>query len=361
MSSTAASPASDLRIRSQFREYEVHFTDAFDRCLGEDLRPGDVVILDRALLPSHGSRLRPALDGTTVIEIEATEDQKGYHRIGEVIERLIDVGMRKQNRLVAIGGGITQDATAFIASILYRGVDWLFYPTTLLAQGDSCIGSKTSVNFRGFKNQLGGFYPPARIVVDTAFLASLPPLEVRSGLGEMAHYFLIGGAEDFERFDAELDGALDNGAGVTALIRRSLEIKRAMVERDEFDHGPRQVFNYGHTFGHALESLTQYRVPHGIAVSYGMDLANHVSVRLGLLDEGTRARARAMLSRIWAGTPIGGVEQAAYENALLKDKKNADGQLGLILTRGFGDMFKQLVPLDDRFRGWLREWFREVA
>jgi 3-dehydroquinate synthase len=357
----AVSPASDLRITSRFREYEVHFTDAFDRCLGADLRPGDVVVLDRALLTAHGTRLRAAIGGNPVLEIEATEEQKGYHRIGDLIERLIGLGFRKQHRLVAVGGGITQDATAFIASILYRGVDWLFYPTTLLAQGDSCIGSKTSVNFGRFKNQLGGFYPPARIVIDPVFLRSLPESEVRSGLGEMAHYFLIGGEADFERYRADLESALTTGESISGLIRRSLEIKRAMVERDEFDRGPRQIFNYGHTFGHALESLTQYRIPHGIAVSYGMDLANMVSVELGLLDEGTRQRARAVLSRVWAGTPIGDVDLTAYENALLKDKKNADGQLGLILTRGFGDMFKQLVPLDDRFRGWLRTWFAEAA
>jgi len=358
---TAASRSSDLTIKSRFRDYTVHFTSAFDDCLRADLRQGDVVILDRAVRRAHGARLDAALAGHTVLEIDATEDQKGYHRIGELIEQLIERGFRKQNRLVAIGGGITQDATAFIASVLYRGVDWLFYPTTLLAQGDSCIGSKTSVNFGKFKNQLGGFYPPARIVIDPVFLTTLPAAEVRSGLGEMAHYFLIGGEADFVRFSADLGPALATGETIGGLIQRSLEIKRAMVERDEFDTGPRQIFNYGHTFGHALESLTQYRIPHGIAVSYGMDLANLVSVKLGLLDAGTRTRARATLERIWSGTPIGAVDLPAYEKALLKDKKNADGQLGLILTRGFGEMFKQLVPLDDSFRGWLREFFAGVA
>lgn len=360
MSLMAVSPLSDLTIASRFGDYKVHFTDAYDHRLREDLRAGDVVILDRALLAVHGERLRAAIGGHAVIEIDASEDQKGYHRIGDLIEQLIARGFRKQNRLFAIGGGITQDATAFIASILYRGVPWIFYPTTLLAQGDSCIGSKTSVNFGRFKNQLGGFYPPAHIVIDPAFLQSLPPTEIRSGLGEMAHYFLIGGESDFTRFRDDLPAALRDGSTIVGLTRRSLEIKRAMVERDELDQGPRQIFNYGHTFGHALESLTEYRIPHGIAVSYGMDLANHVSFELGLLPRETRTRARAVLETIWNGTPIGDVDQTAYENALLKDKKNANGQLGLILTRGFGDMFKQLVPLDDRFRAWLQVWFAEA-
>lgn len=324
------------------------------------LRPGDVVVLDASVERSFPERLLAALAGHETIVIEATEEQKGYHRIGELIEALIEKGFRKQNRLFAIGGGITQDATAFIASVLYRGVDWHFYPTTLLAQADSCIGSKTSVNFGKYKNQLGGFFPPARIVIDPVFLTTLRAKDVRSGLGEMAHYFLIGGRKDFERFRDDLGAAMSTGETIPGLTRRSLEIKRVLAEQDEFDRGPRQIFNYGHTFGHALESLTQYRIPHGIAVSYGMDLANFVSVKLGLLAPSTRDEARTVLSRIWSAVPIGQIDRTSYENALLKDKKNADGQLGLILSRGFGEMFKQLVPLDDRFRSWLDEWFREV-
>jgi 3-dehydroquinate synthase len=140
-----------------------------------------------------------------------------------------------------------------------------------------------------------------------------------------------------------------------------LEIKRGFIERDEFDRGERQVLNYGHTFGHALESLTNYRIPHGIAVSYGMDLANYVSVQLGYLTEDVRARARAALEPIWTGVPIGALDQESYEAALRKDKKNADGRLGLILTRGFGRMFKELVPLDAAFSAWVRTWFAERA
>jgi 3-dehydroquinate synthase len=211
----------------------VHFTSDFAADLRSTLRPGDVTIVDRRVRQLHAAALDNVIDTASLIAIDATEEQKGYHRIGDLIEQLIEKGFRKQNRLVAIGGGITQDATAFIASILYRGVDWLFYPTTLLAQGDSCIGSKTSVNFGKYKNQLGGFYPPARIVIDPRFLATLPGGEVRSGLGEMAHYFLIGGRADFERFRADLPGALRSGEPIGGLIRRSLEIKKAMVERDD--------------------------------------------------------------------------------------------------------------------------------
>jgi len=352
---------SDLTVRSKIQDYVVRFRDDFAAELRAELRPTDVVIIDAAVRKAFAAEFAPILAAQPHIEITATEPQKSYQGAERIIADLIARGFRKDHRLVAIGGGITQDVTAFIASILYRGVDWLFFPTTLLAQGDSCIGSKTSINFGDAKNQVGGFYPPRLIVIDPRFLETLPALEIRSGLGEMAHYFLIGGEQDFVRFAEDAPRAAGDRAILRGLISRSLEIKRAMVERDEYDQGPRQIFNYGHTFGHALESITGYRVPHGVAVSYGMDLANFVSVQLGLLDPATRLRARAVLAPIWDGVPLGTVDLAAYERALLKDKKNAQGQLGLILTRGFGDMFKQLVPLDATFSGWLRTWFAEVS
>lgn len=357
----AASLVSDLSVRSRVRNYAVCFSDDFTSRLREDLRPGDVMVVDGAVLELYADRLGPILGDQPYLEIAATEQQKSYEGLITLIGRLIELGFRKQNRLVALGGGITQDATGFIASILYRGVDWIFYPTTLLAQGDSCIGSKTSINFGQAKNQLGGFYPPLQVVVDLTFLDTLPPVELRSGLGEMAHYFLIAGDDDFARFAADVSRALKDRSVLRGLISRALTIKRDFIEQDEFDLKERQILNYGHSFGHALESLTDYRLPHGIAVSYGMDLANFVSVKLGWLDPTARSRARSVLAIIWEGVQLGPIDLDRYESALRKDKKNADGKLGLVLTRGFGQMAKTLVPLDRRFSGWLAEWFEEVA
>ena len=145
---------------------------------------------------------------------------------------MIEKGFRKNHRLIAVGGGITQDVTAFIASILYRGVQWYFFPTTLLAQGDSCIGSKTSINFGKFKNQVGGFYHN-KIYVDPKFLESLAIKELQSGLGEMAHYFVVSGEEDFERYKRDYPKALKDKDVLRGVIARSLEIKKSYIEIDE--------------------------------------------------------------------------------------------------------------------------------
>ena len=171
-------------------------------------------------------------------------------------------------------------------------MEWIFFPTNVLTQCDSCIGSKTSINFKHFKNQLGGFYPPSAIYIDTQFTTTLGEREIASGLGEMLHYFLVNSTADFNLFLEHAPSVRKGGAGLEVLMHRSLEIKKAMIEIDEFDQGPRNVFNYGHTFGHALESATNYLIPHGAAVSYGIDLANLVSVHFGLLTIEKRNRIR---------------------------------------------------------------------
>ena len=134
------------------------------------MREGDLIIVDRNVKNLYSNELNNILENNKHIIIDATEKRKSFQGLIPVIQHLIDNGFRKNHRLIGIGGGITQDVTAFTSSIIYRGVDWLFYPTTLLAQGDSCIGSKTSINFGGFKNQIGGFYPPNKILINPAFM-----------------------------------------------------------------------------------------------------------------------------------------------------------------------------------------------
>jgi len=240
---------------------------------------------------------------------------------------------------------------------MYRGVDWLFYPTTLLAQGDSCIGSKTSINFGAFKNQIGGFYPPNKILINPAFLDSLSDAEMKSGLGEMCHYFIVAGEADFKRYKQDYPQALVDKEVLAGIIARSLEIKKSYIEIDEFDRNERQVFNYGHSFGHAIESLTNYRIPHGIAVSYGMDMANFVSVKLGYISEYTRQEIRELLEEIWNGTSINDISVDKFSQTISKDKKNVGKELRLILNKGYGKIFKDAVKNDERFISWLKEYF----
>ncbi|MCK4358210.1 MAG: 3-dehydroquinate synthase [Candidatus Cloacimonetes bacterium] len=347
----------DFKVKSIIHDYEVSFIDDFSESLNEQLEYGDVLIIDKNVLDLYKKDLIKAIKNYEHIIINATEEQKSYTGLVQIIHKLIDIGFKRNNHLIAIGGGITQDVTAFTASILFRGVQWLFYPTTLLAQGDSCIGSKTSINFGTYKNQLGGFYPPKHIFIDLKFLDTLTDLDLKSGFGEMSHYFVIAGEKDFERYKKEYPLALTDKKVLSGLIARSLEIKKRYIEIDEFDKNERQVFNYGHSFGHAIESLTNYRIPHGIAVSYGMDMANYVSMKLGYISENIRNDIRELLAQIWHGTSISDIHLEKFKIALSKDKKNVGEELRLILNKGYGKIFKDAMKMDDHFSELLKSYF----
>ena len=312
---------------------------------------------DNYQLFGHWAALKGKTNKRNVIGLDARENQKSYKGLIPVIQELINSGFRKNHRLIGIGGGIIQDITAFTASIMYRGVTWLFLPTTLLAQGDSCIGSKTSINFGEFKNQIGGFYPPNKIYINLDFLGTLSKADLQSGLGEMSHYFVVAGEKDFKEYKRDYEDALTNKNILAKMISNSLKIKKSYIEIDEFDQRERQVFNYGHSFGHAIESLTDYAVPHGIAVSFGMDMANFISVKRKFLENSIRLEIRDLLQRIWSGYDISDLELDKFAMALSKDKKNVGKELRLILCKDYGKVFKTAQNLDDEFKGWLKDYF----
>lgn len=350
-------PTYNFQVKSIIHDYEVWFIDDLRGMLESVLTEGDFIIIDNKVKTIYEKELSSTLGKYQFIGIDATEPQKSYEGIIPVIQTLIDKGFRKNHRLVAIGGGITQDVTAFIASIMYRGVHWIFFPTTLLAQGDSCIGSKTSINFADYKNQVGGFYPPNAIFIYPPFVDSLGEAEMKSGMGEMLHYFIVAGREDFEMYRRLYLKAFHDKDALANIIARSLEIKKSYIEVDEFDRNVRQVFNYGHSFGHAIESLTYYRVPHGIAIGFGMDMANYISMKMGWISEAERREIMEVINPIIEGYSIDGIEIEAFQKALSKDKKNVGTKLGLILSKGYGRILKNVMEADAQFVRWLKDYF----
>ena len=186
---------------------------------------------------------------------------------------------------------------------MYRGVDWIYFSTTLLAQ-DSCIGSKTSINFVNTKNQVGGFYPPQKIYIDLKFLDTLSSADLQSGLGEMCHYFIVSSEKDFKGYKKSYEHVLSNKTVLADIIFKSLEIKKVILKLMNLTKKNARSLIMGHSFGHAIESLTDYSVPHGIAVSFGMDMANFISVKMGLLNSHVRTEIRELLQEIWKGYDI---------------------------------------------------------
>lgn len=351
---------SNMIVKSSIQNYKVHFENSIKLTIKNEIAEGDFLIIDKNVFKLIFKNNHSLLSNYNYLVINPSEKQKNFLALKPLIETLINKSFRRNNRLVAIGGGITQDITAFIASIIFRGVEWVFFPTTLLAQADSCIGGKTSINIGAHKNQLGNFYPPKKIYIITEFLKSLPKSDFKSGMGEMLHFFLVSGENDFFYYRDKYQKAFTDDLVLKSLIKRNLEIKKYFIEIDEFDKKERLLLNYGHSFGHAIESLTNYKVPHGIAVSYGMDIANFISLKLNFIEMNIYNQIRSQLKLIWEGTDLGNINISDFEVALSKDKKNIGNSYQLILTKGIGKMIKHGVNPSSKFTGWIKEYFEKI-
>jgi 3-dehydroquinate synthase len=346
----ADSPASDLTVGSHKGPYAVSFREDPFPELAALAASGAHFLVDRRVAELYARDLGPVLSSPSVLLLDASEETKSIEAMPAFVRHLVAKGLRRGQTLAAIGGGVTQDIACFLAATMLRGVDWTFAPTTLLAQADSCVGSKSSINGGGAKNILGTFTPPKRVVLSVRFLDTLDESDVRSGVGEMLKVHAIAGPAQFDAIAADYDRLFSEPATMARYLRRSLEIKKPIVEADEFDRGPRLVMNYGHSFGHALEAATAYAVPHGIAVTIGMDLANFAAARLGLGDAAHYRRMRPTLARNYRGFEETPAPLDAFLSALAKDKKNTAKALGLILPDAGGAIRKVSVPADDAFR-----------
>jgi 3-dehydroquinate synthase len=319
------------------------------------------LVIDEAVLALHRDAVARAAASDRIVALPATEEAKSFERLGPVFAALLESGFRRDCTLVAVGGGVIQDIVAFVATVLIRGVRWELIPTTLLAQCDSCIGAKSSINIGRFKNQLGSFYPPERIHLAPALLDSLPEEAMRSGMGEIAKFHLLEGRDAWDAVRSRLGAT--RPPDLEALIWKSLGIKRRYIEEDEFDRGVRNLLNYGHTFGHAFESATAFGIPHGIAVALGMSAATFISERRGMAPAGHFDEIHAALRPLYAPSAPR-LRDAGMESvlaAMRTDKKNVHGATYVILTRGPGRMEKTRVDLAGEIAAPLSEFMRLVS
>ena len=355
-----------FEVQSHFGNYTVEDAATAGEAVASALRaagPGGVFVLaDAKVAELHPRSLDSIGDRSRLRLIEATEEAKSYSAIEPVLCSLIEAGIKRNSTLLVIGGGVLQDIGCFIASVLFRGIDWSLVPSTLLAQCDSCIGSKSSINVGPYKNQLGTFNAPKRVFLAPDLLKSLPKDEIRSGMGEIIKLHLVAGPEEVARLKERLDEYARSGIGLDQLVRDALAIKKAFIEEDEFDKGRRNLLNYGHTFGHAYESATHYGIPHGIAVVLGISTATYFSESLGMTGPGASDAIDELLAPWYRpfDRKLLGTDPEAVLRAMALDKKNTGTSITCILTRGPGTMEK--VPLDaqSQARGLLGQYYQRL-
>jgi 3-dehydroquinate synthase len=314
-------------------------------------RPRVAVVTETRVAAAHLESLRAGLADAgiacTVLELPPGEATKSWAHLGQVTEWLLDQKIERRDVVVAFGGGVIGDLVGFAAAIVRRGVRFVQVPTSLLAQVDSSVGGKTGINTKQGKNLAGAFHQPSLVLADTDALSTLTPRDFLAGYGEVMKYGLLG--------DAAFWGWLENNAPAmaagdmalrVAAVKRSVEMKAAIVTRDETEQGERALLNLGHTFCHALEAATGYseRLLHGEGVAIGCGLAFALSARMGLVSQEEPSRVRAHLQAMGMKTDLsdiaGDLPPASALLALMgQDKKVVAGQLNFVLARGIGDAF----------------------
>ncbi len=286
--------------------------------------------------------------------VDSNENSKDFIQLKKYINFFIK-NVSKETKVYAIGGGVVQDITSFLCSIYKRGVEWTFIPTTIISQADSCIGGKTSINFNGIKNQLGNFYPPQKIILNPEFIEGLSKNQLYSGLGEMGHYFLLSNYKDYNFYKKNLIKINSKiKINIYDLIFKSLKIKKIFIEKDEFDKNERLKLNYGHTFGHAIEKLT--KLPHGIAVAHGMNMANYVSLGFGFISQKKYKEMNETLNYIINDYKIENINLERLMQLLKKDKKSTKKNIRVILTKNIGNMFLYTISNEKKLKLILKKY-----
>jgi len=334
----------NLSILSSRRRYKVLFANSAVQCIGNLRKIGDLhVLIDASVYNIYKKELKVLTNARSTYIVETNEKQKTLKGVENFVLHLLNNNVKKNHTLIVIGGGIAQDMGAFTASVLFRGIQWIFLPTTLLSMADSCIGSKSSINVQKYKNQIGTFYPPLTIFVCTEFLKTLPKTEVINGFGEIIKHAIIRGGTEGKHLLKEIEQYRRSASGMKKIIYSSLVIKKRIIEQDEFDTSQRRLLNYGHTFGHALEGYTKNIIPHGIAVMIGMDIANYISYSRRLLNEKSYRYLHELLFRYIPDIPCPIKSVAEYFSYLHRDKKTFGSALHAVLAKDVGNI--QVIPI----------------
>lgn len=237
-------------------------------------------------------------DCKKIILIDAIEESKSLESIPKILLNLKKLGANRKTHLIAIGGGVIQDIATFVASIFMRGISWSYLPSTLLGMVDSCIGGKSSINLKGYKNLIGNFYPPKDILIDLVFIKSLEPDQIIGGLLEAVKICYAKGSKEFLNYiniDPKFPLTISKAQNIIFL---SLKTKKWFIEKDEFDQKERLLLNYGHTFGHALEGATNFAISHGVAVGIGMIVANIFSLKMNNYKKNELTQINALTDHI---------------------------------------------------------------
>ena len=339
-----------FRVQSGPGSYRVIVGCGLLRSLGELVKkhaPAHryAVISDSNVAPLYGDATLRSLSecglDAELFTFAAGERHKNRATWVELTDRFLAAGIGRDSCVVALGGGVTGDLAGFVAATYMRGIPVVQVPTSLVAMVDASVGGKTGVDVAAGKNLVGAFHPPLLVVADPEAVVTLPRAERAQGLIEAVKHGVIMDSAYFEELDREVPRILDGEAtAVERAVLRSMELKSEVVSDDELEAGRREILNFGHTLGHAIEAANSYSVSHGTAVGCGMVLEARIGVELGITVEGTAERIEEVVGNVGLprGLP-GGAAPAEIMSYLAMDKKVRDGRTRFVLLSRIGTVY----------------------
>jgi 3-dehydroquinate synthase len=355
-----------LKVRLGQNSYDINIGSGLLSQTGQrlkelGLKDKAVIITNPVVMELYGNLVRQSLVDagfkTTMLEVPDGEEYKSLVSAGKLYQQLAESGAQRSTAILGLGGGVIGDLAGFVAATYMRGLPFIQLPTTLLAQGDSSIGGKTAVNHGQLKNEIGVFYQPKITISDIATLKTLPAAELTGGLAEVIKHAVIKDEQFLIYLEKNLQliQALDENV-LETIVTKSAQIKAEVVESDERDMGLRNILNFGHTVGHAVESVSNFQISHGQAVAIGMVAAARIAVELDIMDSGNAARLEKILQEAGLMTRLPEMEIKQVIQMMRYDKKVQNDKIRFILPWAIG----QVVITDDVSSAVVEKVLREM-
>ncbi|MDR2437266.1 MAG: 3-dehydroquinate synthase [Endomicrobium sp.] len=302
-----------------------------------DENKGNIVLIDEKVYNIYFKKLN--IEKSRLFLAKATEKFKTLKGVEDVVVFLEKNEFTKSEKLIVIGGGIIEDVGAFVGACYKRGIKWIYYPTTLLSMCDSCIGGKTGINYNNVKNQLALFSSPYEVRINLAFLTTLSEYDIKSGIGEVLKLLITGGKDLLNIYLKKVQiGKVKRLEGYRFLILASLSVKKAVVEEDEFELYYRKSLNYGHTIGHAVEVLSDYKIPHGQAVIIGIIIVNKLFQKRGVLNnEDYNLIKKLSIEVLGEDFTLKNIPLNGLDKLLKKDKKTEGSIINFVAISSLGN------------------------
>ena len=345
-----------INISSRLYDYSVDFIDDFRNVISSFI-DNCIYVIDSNVYNLYSEGFS-AIPRDHIYLMDAVENKKNMDTVMDIILFWKKMSVKKNWKVICFGGGITQDVTTIAANLYLRNIDWYFFPTTLLSMCDSCIGGKCGINLAEYKNQIGVFYPPKKIYIDTTFINTLTDDDYINGWGELLKFSLTDGKEFYD--DLKNIESFVPCKNIDEYIYRGLIVKKKIIEADEFESDLRRVLNYGHTFGHALEAYTHNAVPHGQGVIWGIDVVNYIAWKKGLISEDYYLDIKGLIKREFFKNEVIIKDPDSLFDIIKTDKKVKDDKLSFALLDDFSHLIVYPIRIDDTLKKLFMDYIKDT-